>query len=62
MLKTQRFFLLLQPLISDELLIDLNQRKTKKKLKEIELQSHNRIQLVEIDLQRILKLFLGLNV
>ena len=58
----QRFFLFLPPLILDELLIDLNQRKTKKKLKEIELQSHNRIQLVEIDLQRILKLFLGLNV
>ena len=62
MLKTQRFFLFLRPLISDELLIDLNQRKTKKKLKEIELQSHNRIQLLEIDLQRILKLFLGLTV
>ena len=58
----QHFFLLLQPLISGELLIDLNRRKTKKKLKEIELPSHNRIQLLEIDLQRILKLFLGLTV
>jgi len=58
MLKMQRFFLSLQPLISDELLIDLNQKKTKKKPKEIELQSHNRIQLVKIDLQQIIKLFL----
>ena len=55
------FFLSLQPLILDELMIDLNQIKRKKKLKEIQLHLHNQIPIVKIDLQRRVKLFPGLN-